>query len=194
MPLLTIRPAEVEGLAKSADIRKAIFTLLPILWTASLLVSSTHLIQRSNIGLSQAVDLGRLALCLTVALPPAALGLALHAFISVPAQLAHLPRAPLLPLLKSYLRNEPDDVRYRALILPMLDRDGHGIVLVWMLGRWIVHVLDWRLGRAMADTLALEKEAPPDGMLLWKLIGRQNFIFANGELIGRAVCTSTHIA
>jgi hypothetical protein len=107
---------------------------------------------------------------------------ALHAFIAVPSELSHLPRAPLLPILKSYLRGEPDDVRYRRYILPLLDEAGHGVVLVWVLGRWMVHVLDWKLGRAMAENAAMEKESPPDHLLLWDLIGRRNFILANGPL------------
>jgi hypothetical protein len=105
-----------------------------------------------------------------------------RAFIVVPPTLAHLPRAPLIPIFLSVLRGEPDDVRYKQLLLPLLDDSEHGVVLVWMLGRWIVHVLDWNLGRVMAENAALEKESPPDGMLLWDLIGRRNFIFANGPL------------
>lgn len=59
---------------------------------------------------------------------------------------------------------------------------GEGVVLVWTLGRWMVHVLDVKLARAMLDNMQnFPKELPPDDMLLWRLIGRMNMIQANGD-------------
>ena len=58
-----------------------------------------------------------------------------------PAELAHLPRVPVLPLLWSYFTGEVEDVRIKRLLMPFAER-GEGVVLVYALGRWIVHVLD----------------------------------------------------
>jgi hypothetical protein len=124
----------------------------------------------------------RLASIATKAIPPLALISMIYALTAIPSELSHLPRAPIIPVFLSFIRGEPEDTRYRQQILPLLDHSDHGVVLVWMLGRWIVHVLDWRLGHVMAESTVLEKESPPDGMLLWELIGRRNFIFANGPL------------
>lgn len=59
-----------------------------------------------------------------------------------PAELRHLPRAPILPLLWSYASGEVEDVRIKRLLLPFANKQGEGLVLVYALGRWIVHVLD----------------------------------------------------
>ena len=59
-----------------------------------------------------------------------------------PAELRHLPRAPILPLLWSYACGEVEDVRIKRLLLPFSNEKGEGVVLVYALGRWIVHVLD----------------------------------------------------
>lgn len=59
-----------------------------------------------------------------------------------PAELQHLPRAPILPLLWSYACGEVEDVRIKRLLLPFSNEKGEGVVLVYALGRWIVHVLD----------------------------------------------------
>ena len=59
-----------------------------------------------------------------------------------PAELRHLPRVPILPLLWSYVSGEVEDVRIKRLLLPFANEKGEGVVLVYALGRWIVHVLD----------------------------------------------------
>ena len=61
--------------------------------------------------------------------------------LTPPAELAHLPRVPVLPLLWSYFTGEVEDVRIKRLFMPFAER-GEGVVLVYALGRWIVHVLD----------------------------------------------------
>ena len=63
-------------------------------------------------------------------------------FFTVPAHLRHLPCVPILPLLKSYLTGEVEDTRIRRLVLPFANEKGEGVVLVWALGRWMVHILD----------------------------------------------------
>jgi len=59
-----------------------------------------------------------------------------------PAELRHLPRAPILPLLWSYISGEVEDVRIKRLLLPFAHEKGETVVVVYALGRWIVHVLD----------------------------------------------------
>ncbi|KAJ6567499.1 cytochrome P450 [Mycena sp. CBHHK59/15] len=98
----------------------------------------------------------------------------------VPARLRHLPRVPILPLLKSYLSMEPEDTRIRNLILPFADAHQEGIVLVWVLGRWMVHILDQQIARQLCDDIALyPKEKPPNDSLLWHLIGNSNILVSN---------------
>jgi len=63
-------------------------------------------------------------------------------FFTVPAHLRHLPCVPIFPLLKSYLSGEVEDTRIKRLILPYANERGEGVVLVWALGRWMVHILD----------------------------------------------------
>ena len=61
----------------------------------------------------------------------------------VPLELRHLPRVPVLPLLWSYAKGEPEDKRLRRLVLPFAGNEE--IVLVWALGRWMIHVLDYKV-------------------------------------------------
>jgi hypothetical protein len=48
---------------------------------------------------------------------------------------------PVLPTLLSFAKGEVEDVRIKKLLLPYANR-GDNVVLVYALGRWIVHVLD----------------------------------------------------
>lgn len=99
----------------------------------------------------------------------------------VPPELRHLPRVPILPLLWSYLRAEEENKRLRRLILPFADRKEE-VVLVWALGRWMVHILDHKVGaEVFSDPGEFPKEDPPDDLLLWRLIGRSNILLSNGE-------------
>lgn len=63
----------------------------------------------------------------------------------VPRHLSHLPRVPILPLIKSYISREHDDERIRRLILPFANTDGHPLVLVWTFGIWMIHILDYQV-------------------------------------------------
>ena len=63
----------------------------------------------------------------------------------VPSKLSHLPRAPLLPLLFSYLSLEPEDQRIRRIILPFANEKGEPLVLVWTFGMWIVHIINFEV-------------------------------------------------
>lgn len=61
--------------------------------------------------------------------------------VAVPAELHHLPRVSPYAMIWSYARRESVDSRVKRLILPFALR-GEGVVLVYMLGKWGVHVLD----------------------------------------------------
>ncbi|KAI0346712.1 cytochrome P450 [Trametopsis cervina] len=111
-----------------------------------------------------------------------ALFLAARPFVIVPPELRHLPRVPVLPLLWSYLTVEAEDKRLRRLVLPFLNEKGEEVVLVWALGRWMVHILDHKLAtEVFADIDRFPKEDPPDDLLLWRLIGRNNILLSNGD-------------
>jgi hypothetical protein len=61
--------------------------------------------------------------------------------LAVPSELRHLPRLSPYATIWSYARREPVDRRVKRHILPFAER-GEGVVLVYMLGKWGVHVLD----------------------------------------------------
>ncbi|PFH47753.1 hypothetical protein AMATHDRAFT_6456 [Amanita thiersii Skay4041] len=101
---------------------------------------------------------------------------------SVPANLRHLPHIPILPLLISYCKMEAEDVRIKKLILPFATQKKCGVVVVWALGRWTIHILDPKIGRKVLEDLAqYPKERPPDDLLLWRFIGNQNVLMRNGD-------------
>lgn len=61
--------------------------------------------------------------------------------LAVPKELRHLPRVPAIPTILSFLSGEVEEARIRKLLLPFAER-GEPVVLVYALGRWIVHVMD----------------------------------------------------
>lgn len=61
--------------------------------------------------------------------------------LAVPSDLRHLPRVSPYATIWSYARRESVDRRVKRLILPFAER-GEGVVSVYMLGKWGVHVLD----------------------------------------------------
>jgi hypothetical protein len=61
--------------------------------------------------------------------------------LAVPSNLRHLPRVSPYATIWSYARRESVDRRVKRLILPFAER-GEGVVSVYMLGKWGVHVLD----------------------------------------------------
>src|ERR1700759_4380636 len=60
-----------------------------------------------------------------------------------PQRLSHLPVAPVFPLLRSYLSGEAEDRRIQRIILPFANEHHHSLVLVWVFGMWMIHVLDY---------------------------------------------------
>ncbi|KAJ7750445.1 cytochrome P450 [Mycena maculata] len=100
---------------------------------------------------------------------------------AVPRELRHLPKIPVIPTLLSYVRGEVEDQRIKRLLLPYANR-GEPAVIVYALGRWIVHVMDRKIAKDLsADIETYPKEVPPDGLLLWRFVGFQNIILSNGE-------------
>lgn len=61
--------------------------------------------------------------------------------LSVPADLRHLPTVSPYATILSYARRESVDSRVKRLVMPFARR-GEGVVLVYMLGKWGIHVLD----------------------------------------------------
>ena len=74
---------------------------------------------------------------------------------AVPADLAHLPRVPILPTIRSYISGDSDDKRIRKLILPYADKHGESIVLVFAFDRWLVHVLDHKVRQPATHSVKL---------------------------------------
>jgi hypothetical protein len=104
----------------------------------------------------------------------------IHSLFAVPKNLRHLPKVPVIPTLLSFAKGEVEDVRIKKLLLPYANR-GEPAVLVYSLGRWIVHVLDRKIARDLSDDIeSYPKEVPPDGLLLWRFVGYSNIILSNG--------------
>jgi len=74
-----------------------------------------------------------------------AIAIVISQLFTVPSHLQHLPRVPILPLLISYLSGEVDNMRIKRLVLPYANEKGEGLVLVWALGRWMIHILDYKV-------------------------------------------------
>ncbi|TFK36433.1 cytochrome P450 [Crucibulum laeve] len=85
---------------------------------------------------------------------------------TVPSELRHLPKVPILSLLYSYARGEVEDSRIRRLLLPFANKHREDIIIKDLSH----HIVQW------------PKEEPPDQMLLWRFIGQKNIILSNGEL------------
>lgn len=79
--------------------------------------------------------------------------LGIRRLFTVPAELAHLPRVPVLPTLWSYAKGEVEDVRIKKLILPFANEKGESVVVIYALGRWIVHVLDRKVSRPFCSRM-----------------------------------------
>lgn len=71
--------------------------------------------------------------------------LLINKLLTPPPELRHLPRVSVLPLLWSYITGEVEDARIKRLIVPVANKTDEGVVLVYALGRWIVHVLDHKV-------------------------------------------------
>jgi len=101
---------------------------------------------------------------------------------SPPASLAHLPRAPMGPLLLSYISGEVEDRRVKRILLPYAAQVRSDILLVWVLGTWMVYVLEYNTAKPMMENRQFRKQLPAKDMLLWRLIGPNNIFLAEGEV------------
>ncbi|EGO03906.1 hypothetical protein SERLA73DRAFT_69725 [Serpula lacrymans var. lacrymans S7.3] len=113
---------------------------------------------------------------------PLALSYSLYRFLAVPSHLRHLPALPIFSVVWSYICQEPDDVRIKRLILSHAKKYSEGVVLVWMFGRWTVHVVDPKLAfQVTADVTNFPKDFPTWDLLLTRFIGRNNITMSNGD-------------
>jgi hypothetical protein len=71
--------------------------------------------------------------------------LLINRLLTPPPELRHLPRLSVLPILWSYITGEVEDARIKRLIIPFANKTDEGVVLVYALGRWIVHILDHKV-------------------------------------------------
>ncbi|KAI0630785.1 cytochrome P450 [Trametes polyzona] len=110
-----------------------------------------------------------------------ALVLSVHRALRVPPHLRHIPKVPTWPLLWSYLSGEVEEQRVKRLILPFAKSRGTSIVLVYCLGDWMVQILDPKVGKQLLENPTVRKQQQPDGMLLWRLVGRNNIFMSDGE-------------
>ncbi|KAH7929246.1 cytochrome P450 [Leucogyrophana mollusca] len=106
----------------------------------------------------------------------------LFRLLAVPAHLRHLPVVPIIPLIRSYVSREPDDVRIRRLILPFANQQSEGMVVVWAMGTWMIHIIDPKLcAQVVGSTTAFKKSVPGEGSMFWRFVGASNIVMANGE-------------
>lgn len=104
-----------------------------------------------------------------------------HYFLAVPSELRHLPKLSPFATIWSYVIRESVDARVKRLIVPFARR-GEGVVLVYMLGKWGVHVIDPNLVRAVcADVERFPKKNYQDHLHFTFLSG-PNVVFSNGEM------------
>lgn len=107
----------------------------PVAGTLQSAMSAFYSGQLSSFSSSHPVLCGALGLLAIVLL-------AVHLIVfRVPSNLRHLPSISPYPVIWSYICKESVDRRVKRLILPIAEQ-GHGVCLVWMLGKWGVHVID----------------------------------------------------
>jgi cytochrome P450 len=110
---------------------------------------------------------------------------ALFAFVqyllAVPAELRHLPKVSPYATIWSYARRESVDSRVRRLILPFARR-GEGVVLVYMLGKWGVHVLDANLVKTVCQDMERFPKKNYQDHLHFTFLSGPNVVFSNGDM------------
>lgn len=65
--------------------------------------------------------------------------------LKCPTCLRHLPRVSMFATLLSLLTGETEERRVKRLMLPVAEEHGAGLVVVWAIGGWYVHVLDFEV-------------------------------------------------
>ncbi|VDB92598.1 unnamed protein product [Peniophora sp. CBMAI 1063] len=102
-------------------------------------------------------------------------------FVYCPAKLRPLPSVPLIPTIISFLKGESEDVRTRRLVIPTARRHDAGLVRMWALGEWYVHIVDHKLGRLLMEKRDIYKQPARREMMFWRFTGSQSVFFADGE-------------
>ncbi|TFK35800.1 cytochrome P450 [Crucibulum laeve] len=111
-----------------------------------------------------------------------ALALFLKWIFTPPAKLRHLPRVSFFRVLWSYANKETEEARIRKLYIPFMQEKGEGVAISYALGRWLIHILDPKIWRTVADDAAnWPKELPPSDMVFFRFVGTKNVVFSNGE-------------
>ncbi|KAF8074653.1 cytochrome P450 4F5 [Lyophyllum atratum] len=101
--------------------------------------------------------------------------------LAVPTELRHLPKVSPYATIWSYARRESVDSRVRRLIMPFATR-GEGVVLVYMLGKWGVHVLDADLVKTVCQDLERFPKKNYQDHLHFTFLSGPNVVFSNGDM------------
>ncbi|KAF8636248.1 hypothetical protein AX16_011018 [Volvariella volvacea WC 439] len=101
--------------------------------------------------------------------------------LAVPSELRHLPRVSPYATIWSYARRESVDRRVKRLILPFAER-GEGVVLVYMLGKWGVHILDASLVKRVCQDMDRFPKKNYQDHLHFTFLSGPNVVFSNGEM------------
>ncbi|KAG5643881.1 hypothetical protein DXG03_009511 [Asterophora parasitica] len=101
--------------------------------------------------------------------------------LAVPAELRHLPKVSPYATIWSYARRESVDSRVRRLIIPFAQR-GEGVVCVYMLGKWGVHVIDPDLVKAVCQDVDRFPKKNYQDHLHFTFLSGPNVVFSNGEM------------
>ncbi|KAG6849674.1 hypothetical protein H0H93_006390 [Arthromyces matolae] len=111
----------------------------------------------------------------------AVLFLSVQYILAVPAELRHLPKVSPYATIWSYACRESVDSRVRRLILPFAQR-GDGVVLVYMLGKWGVHILDPNLVKIVCQDMNRFPKKNYQDHLHFTFLSGPNVVFSNGDM------------
>ncbi|KIJ63828.1 hypothetical protein HYDPIDRAFT_91894 [Hydnomerulius pinastri MD-312] len=107
---------------------------------------------------------------------------AVYRLFTPPRSIRHLPRVPILPLLRSYFLREPNDVQFQRLIMPFVNEKSEGVVVVWAMGKWMIHILDPKLFAQVSSAIHdFPKEQAAKESMFNRFLGSTNVVLANGE-------------
>ncbi|KAJ3515318.1 hypothetical protein NLJ89_g1839 [Agrocybe chaxingu] len=101
--------------------------------------------------------------------------------LAVPSDLRHLPKVSPYATIWSYAIRESVDRRVKRLIIPFAER-GEGVVLVYMLGKWGVHVLDASLVKTVCHNVDRFPKKNYQEHLHFTFLSGPNVVFSNGEM------------
>lgn len=132
-------------------------------------------IARSTFDRHPIISTSLLALALTFSI--------LHIVLFTPPKnLRHLPRVSPYPILYSYVIRESVDVRIRRWVMPVAERNNDGVVAVWMLGKWGVHLLDNEIIKQVLHSPVAFPKKNYQEHLHFTFLSGPNVVFSNGEM------------